>query len=79
MRTGRKVKRGVNEVKDTVKDTVKDLRRGVGESVSEVAEAVKVTLFRISEHFCSCRPRACLHMSTSIMSVHVDLDKVCAC
>ncbi|CAM9697534.1 unnamed protein product, partial [Ectocarpus sp. 4 AP-2014] len=42
VRTGRKVKRGVNEVKDTVKDTVKDLRRGVGESVSEVADAVKV-------------------------------------
>lgn len=41
-RTGKKVKRGVNEVKDTVKDTVKDLGRGVGESVIEVADAVKV-------------------------------------
>lgn len=46
VKTGKKVKKGVNEVKDTVRttvqDKVKDLRRGVGESVSEVAEAVKV-------------------------------------
>ena len=41
-RTGDKVKRSVNDVKDTVKDTVKDLGRGVGESVIEVADAVKV-------------------------------------
>lgn len=56
------MKRGVNEVKDSVKEQVKDLGRGVGESVIEVADAVKV------------RPR-CLYSlpgekNTSIMKSH---------
>lgn len=55
MKTGNKMKKGVNDVRDTVritvKDKVKDLKREVGESVSEVAEAVKVGILLL---LCCC-------------------------
>lgn len=43
-KTGSKVKRGVNEVRDSIKHHVKDLGREVEQSVVEVADAVKVRL-----------------------------------